>query len=69
MIEGKQDVRQGPIRLAISWVSKVPAAPDDDAGDHQGRVARDVAPKPTASPVKALKSEMTTGMSAPPMAG
>ena len=53
--------------LAMSWVSSVPAAPTTMPAIIIAGISSTKPSKPTASPVSALYSEITTGMSAPPM--
>ena len=53
--------------LAMSWVSKVPAAPTTVPAMIMAALSSTKPSKPTARPVNALYSEITTGMSAPPI--
>src|SRR5260370_28265886 len=53
--------------LAMSCVSKVPAAPTTVPAMIMAALSRTKPSNPTARPVRALYSEITTGMSAPPM--
>ena len=53
--------------LAMSWVSKVPAAPTTVPAMIMAALSSTKPSKPTARPVSALYSEITTGMSAPPI--
>ena len=53
--------------FAISWVSRVPAAPTTVPAMIMAALSSTKPSKPTARPVSALYSEITTGMSAPPI--
>jgi len=53
--------------FAMSCVSSVPAAPTTMPAIIMAGLARTKPSKPTANPVSAFSSEITTGMSAPPI--
>ena len=53
--------------FAMSCVSSVPAAPTTVPAMIMAALSSTKPSKPTARPVSALYSEITTGMSAPPM--
>jgi len=55
------------IALAMSWVSSMPEAPTTMPATISAGLPITKPLKPTARPVKALSSEITTGMSAPPI--
>ena len=55
------------IALAISWVSNVPAAPTTVPAMIIASLSSTKPSNATARPVNALYSEITTGMSAPPI--
>ncbi len=55
------------IALAMSWVSSMPEAPTTMPATISAGLPITKPLKPTARPVKAFSSEITTGMSAPPI--
>ncbi len=55
------------IAAAICWVSSVPEAPTSMPATIRALLSRATPVAAADRPVKALKSEMTTGMSAPPI--